>query len=146
MNMEKPTPGNIWCYKQNKVSYIVDDIINKYPEIDKDFLYETLYKYGVFKWFAVRRDLIKLKNSWRKMLAGWNYRKKDKKEKGRHWMLAYCSQEIRRLCHSDRWTVQDNDRRAAEWFNKLNDKNKTGLYFYDKKIWRENIDLKKEEM
>ena len=133
-------PSTIWNFAQNCPSLIVDDLTALYPDIDPDSVYEILFRRGIFKWLKVRRDLIKLKNSWRKMLAVWNYHKKDKKEKGRHWMLTYCNQEIKRLCHSSRWTVQDNDRRAAEWFNKLNDKNKTPFYFYDKKIWQENVD------
>lgn len=146
MNMKEPTLGNIWCYKQNKVSLIVDDIVAEYPNVDRDFLYSVFFCRGIFKWLKVRRELIKLKNYWGSILACNNAHKRDRKLRGKIAQLVLCREAIRKLCRSSRWTVQDNDRKAAEWFNKLNHKNKTPFYFYNKKIWQKNIDLKEEDI
>ena len=35
----KATKENIWGFAQNKPTLIVNDIVEKYPEIDPDFLY-----------------------------------------------------------------------------------------------------------
>jgi hypothetical protein len=109
---------NIWQFEQNKPSLIVDDIVAKYPQVDPDFIYETLLKRGVFKWLAVRRDLIKLKNTWRDEVSRLN-RKKTIKEKGYHAALIKCRAEIRKLCHSERFRAPDFDRRANKYLEKL---------------------------
>ena len=97
-----PTKSNIQNFAQNKPTLVVKDIIEKYPNIDTDFIYEVLLKRGVFKWLAVRRKLIKLKDVWKtevRKLNEKNYR--TDKEKGELRTLIKCRAEIRKLCHSD---------------------------------------------
>uniref|UniRef100_A0A6H1ZSU7 Uncharacterized protein n=1 Tax=viral metagenome TaxID=1070528 RepID=A0A6H1ZSU7_9ZZZZ len=130
--MEKVTKQNIWNFEQNKPSLVVKDICEKYPEVDPDFVYEVLLKRGVFKWLAVRRDLIKLKNVWKDEITELNktlsFAKSHKvsykfeKEKGIINTLIKCRQSIRKLCHSDRWRSPDFDRRANLFLNSKEEK------------------------
>lgn len=108
----------IWKFKQNKPSLVVDDITSKYPDVDPDFVYGCLLRRGVFKWFSVRRDLIKLKEAWKEEIVRLN-RKKTDKEKGYHKALIKCREEVRELCHSDRFVAPDFDRRANIYLNSL---------------------------
>lgn len=124
INFTEVTPKNIWNFKQNKISLMVDLITNKYQNVDPDFLYEVALKTGIFKWFAVRRQLIKLKNKLRSIDRIMNVGKKSPYQKGCHRMLIEIKEEIRKLCHSDRWQCPDHDRRANEWL-----KNKEIEYF-----------------
>lgn len=105
------TKSTIWKFKQSKPTLIVRDIIEEYPEIDSDFIYNILLKRGVFKWLAVRRDLIKLKEIWREEIVELN-RKKTDKEKGYHKAIIKCREQVRKLCHSDRWRSPDFDSAA----------------------------------
>lgn len=116
----------IWQEKQNKVSLIVTDICKLLDDdewISGNELYEILLRRGVFKWFACRRQLIKLKYIWRdRITASIEAQKlfKDRQELVWYWRgyrkaLEECRAEVREICHSDRWQVQDNDRRAARW-------------------------------
>ena len=109
---------NIWMYAQNKPTLIVKDIIKKYPDVDPNFVYEVLLTRGVFKWFAVRRDLIKLKNKWCKEIIKLN-RKKNVKEKGYYSALNKCRTQVRKLCHSERFRAPDFDRHANRYLNNL---------------------------
>lgn len=129
--MEDCTPKNIWNFAQNKPSLIVTDICDKYPDVDPDFIYEVLLRRGAMKWFAVRRQLIKLKDDLRKMDTALCLKKNKRKHKtgivemiedrGSHKMLIFIKEAIRKLCHSDRWQCPDFDRRANNW---LKDKEK----------------------
>ena len=109
---------DIWMFAQNKPSLIVDDIREIYPQIPENFIYEILLKRGVFKWLTVRRKLIRLKDKWKIVIRELN-RKKTDKEKGYHNALIKCRQEIRELCHSERFVAPDFDRRANEFLKKL---------------------------
>ena len=113
------TKKNIWCYKQNKPTLIVKDIVEKYPNVDPDFVYEILLKRGAFKWFSVRRDLIKLKDFWRKEVRKLN-RKKTAEEKGYYKALLLCRAQIRELCHSARFRAPDFDKKANQFLDKKN--------------------------
>lgn len=106
--MKAVKKSTIWEFAQNKPTYIVRDICEKYPNVDPDFVYEVLLKRGVFKWLAVRRDLIKLKIDWKSKVRELN-RKKTDKEKGYLKALVDCKEEVRRLCHSERWRAPDFD-------------------------------------
>jgi hypothetical protein len=112
------TKKNIWGFAQNKPTLVVKDIIEKYPDVDPEFIYEVLLKRGVFKWLAVRRDLIKLKETWRDEVAKLN-KKKTQKEKGYHKALIECRAEIRKLCHSERFRAPDFDRGANKYLEKI---------------------------
>jgi len=115
---EKCTPKNIWNFAQNKPTLIVRDITERYPEVDPMFVYEVLLKRGVFKWLSVRRDLIKLKNTWQSQVAELN-RKKTKEEKGFYKALIMCRKQVRDLCHSERFRAPDFDRHAKEYLFKI---------------------------
>lgn len=106
--------STIWNFAQNKPSLVVQDIIDKYPDVDPNFIYQVLLQRGVFKWLSVRRDLIKLKNEWRKEIRELN-RKKTQKEKGYYKALLKCRVCIRQLCHSERWVAPDFDRQAKRF-------------------------------
>jgi len=110
-------PKTIWNFAQNKPSLVVKDITEKYPEIDPDFIYEVLLRRGIFKWLAVRRDLIKLKDKWKGEITELN-RKKSQTEKGYYKGLLKCRKEIRMLCHSDRWRAPDFDSKAIKFLEK----------------------------
>jgi hypothetical protein len=112
---------NIWMEKQNKPTLIVKDIINKYPEVDSNFIYEVLLKRGVFKWLSVRRDLIKYKDILKNKIIKLN-RKKNIKEKGYMAALEECRAHIRKLCHSDRWIAPDFDKKANEFLSYIENK------------------------
>lgn len=116
---------SIWNEAQNKPSLVVDDLEHYLGPLSchpRDFIYEVLLRRGVFKWFAVRRGIIKLKDKWKKEIsqsidnqkehpysATWHYWKGYRKAKEE------CRAEIRALCHSDRWQAPDNDSRAKKW-------------------------------
>jgi flagellar motility protein MotE (MotC chaperone) len=57
-------PSNIWQYRQNKPSRIARDL-KDICGVPYEISMRILMARGVFKWLAVRRDLIKLKNVWR---------------------------------------------------------------------------------
>jgi hypothetical protein len=108
----------IWNFEQNKPSLIVKDICNKYPEVSPDFVYEVLLKRGIFKWLAARRDIIKIKNTWREKVRELN-RKKSQKEVGYLKALEHCRKDIRKICHSDRWRAPDFDKKANNFLLKM---------------------------
>jgi len=108
----------IWMEKQNKPTYVVEDIKKKYFFISRDFIYKTLLRRGVFKWLSVRRDLIKLKDKWKGEVRKLN-RKKTEKEKGYLHALEKCRKEIRKLCRSERWIAPDFDSKANEYLKRI---------------------------
>lgn len=110
-----PSKKNIWAFKQNKPSLIVKDITDKYPNVPPDFIYSVLLKRGVFKWLAVRRDLIRLKDEWRYIVRELCEKKKTHKEVGYLNAIVQCRKQVRDLCHSDRWRAPDYDRGANEY-------------------------------
>ena len=101
-------------YAQNKPTLVARDICRRYPEVDEKFVHAVLLKRGVYKWLAARRDLIRLKESWKGDVSALN-RKKTPREKGFHAALEKCRQEIRRICRSPRWRAPDNDRHAQRF-------------------------------
>lgn len=119
-------PKSIWNIRQNKPSYVVRDLAEYAPE---DIIYDSLLKRGVFKWFAVRRDLIKLKNLWRKRIhvtfASQRVCKRYRLHHRAHWIAGYryameeCRKEVRELCHSERWRAPDNDNLAQYYLERV---------------------------
>ncbi len=120
----KLTPRNIWLERQNKPSYIAKDLSSFIPI---GIIYEVLLKRGVFKWFSVRRNLIKLKDIWkiriRESLAAQQKAKVEKKWAQFFYLRGYragvneCRQEVRGLCHSQRWQCPDFDTEAKSWLD-----------------------------
>jgi hypothetical protein len=113
-------PQMIWNLEQNKPSLIVDDL--EQFGVPRNVSYAILLARGVFKWLAVRRDLIKLKNVWRDRLTE-TYRAQE--NKNTEWRKGYiaamqeCRAEVRALCHSERFRAPDFDRKANEYLRHL---------------------------
>jgi hypothetical protein len=132
--------------KQNKVTYVVDDVIRlirskPVEAITEDDIYTILLNRGVFKCIAARRELIKIKNDLKlevKMLLAvlklnkprltnlWGSKKNTQVirevayDKGCLHVIDGYKKHISDICHSDRVRVADNDRRAHVWlFQKL---------------------------
>jgi len=112
--------------RQNKASYIIKDLKELYPYIDEYKVYNILLNRGIFKWLRVRRDLIRLKDEWKKQLnklykmPNTQYKKGFVKalEQCRK-ALEQCRKEVRNLCHMPRLVVQDNDKKAMNYFRKI---------------------------
>jgi len=112
------TPRTIWQFKQNKPSLVVADIVKQYPEVDPNFIYRVLLQRGVFKWLAVRRDVIKLKAEWKDEVRDLN-RRKTAEERGYQKALIKCRAAVRALCHSERFRAPDFDRQANEFLERI---------------------------
>jgi hypothetical protein len=103
--------------RQNRIHLIVDDICNRYPHVDPDFIYETLLLRGAFKWFAVREDLIRLKHTWGDKVRALQHRKRAK-QKGYLHALEECRAAVRRLTHSPRLRAALRDRSAVAFLKR----------------------------
>ncbi|GAG56061.1 unnamed protein product [marine sediment metagenome] len=110
---------SIWNCSQNKPTMIVDDLSEYIPS---QLVYESLLRRGVFKWFAVRRHLIRLKNTWKMQITdSIHEQRQTQSNKRKHWLRGYrfgleqARREVRGLCHSDRWQAPDHDRLAQHW-------------------------------
>lgn len=130
--------STIWNCRQNKPTQIVHDLI---PHIEgdrpgswgarADLIYGVLLKRGVFKWLAVRRDLIRLKNEWKERLKAADFDGLSARRKGNRYRDVYmrgyrqalleCRMEVRALCHSDRWQAPDHDRAACRWLDAVSE-------------------------
>ena len=125
------TPKAIWNIRQNKPSLIAEDL--EILGIPKYISYSIMLGRGVFKWLAVRRDLIKLKNLWKDELTNLYHSiangrikrgtKEHHKTIGRIEMLERCRAEIRLLCHSERYRAPDFDSGANEFLVRLEKEN-----------------------
>jgi len=121
------SPKTIWNYKQNKPTLIVHDFESH--GVPAEVTYRILLTRGVFKWLSVRRDLIKLKNTWKFRITSTISKihdAKKQKDYGRlMWLRGYlkayeeCRGEIRALCHSERWQAPDFDVEAQKYLNSL---------------------------
>ncbi len=120
---DKVTVKNIDHYKQNKISYILNDL--EALGVDRLAGAKVLLARGVFKWLSVRRSLIKAKEMWKELETACHLRLKKLKgqtHKNNCYDIAYtrgflaalrmCRADVRKLCHSPRWQAQDNDREA----------------------------------
>ena len=126
----KITRKNIWGFKQNKPTLIVKDLIGV---VKPNIVYKILLKRGVFKWFAVRRKLIKCKNIWKEEIKKTNEAKIEAKLNGNYKLycelkgyqkaLEHCRKDIRKLCHSDRFVAPDFDYDARTFLEKLEQEN-----------------------
>ena len=124
---ESLSPKKIWNLKQNKPSLIASDL--KEFGVPANIVYAVLLARGVFKWLAVRRDLIKLKNEWRDALTNMYSEAgafRGKKGSPRHQRLVgkieaieMCRKQIRKLCHSDRFRAPDFDQDARRYLTAL---------------------------
>jgi len=110
------SPDNIWQYAQNRPSLICQDLEEWVPQ---EVTAKVLMARGVYKWLAVRRELILLKNEWKDELTRL-YRVIENREVkrnssehhrivGRIKALEECRAQVRELCHSERWRCPDID-------------------------------------
>lgn len=134
IRFKRCTPETINTFRQNKPSLIVDDICYLYPNVERSVVYEILLRRGVFKWFAARRDLIRLKENLKNQIKRLNG-KKTLEQKGEWKTLVKCRESLRKIFHSNRWRCQDDDRKTRDYL-----KNFTLDYFADKF----DIDSKKQ--
>ena len=122
-------PQEIWNIRQNKPTLIVRDLAAY--NVPADAAYSILLGRGVFKWLAVRRDLIKLKNTWKERVTATIERIHKAKREHDQAALAYqrgylkayeeCRAEVRELCHSDRFRAPDFDRGAQSFLEEVNE-------------------------
>ena len=120
-----PTRDNIWQFTQNKPTLVARDLEQFVPA---DVIYAALLRRGVFKWLAVRRDLIRLKDSWKREIIvtlaeirrakATGDRDALHRARGRLEAIVSCRESVRSLCHSDRWQCPDHDSKAREWLYK----------------------------
>lgn len=125
--MERLDNKNIWNYAQNKPTLIAKDL--EQFGVPRDDTYHILLTRGVFKWFAVRRQLIKLKNAWKSKITFTLLELTAAKEGDDFYKVAFlkgylkayeeCRAEVRALCHSERWQAPDFDRHAQEYLKRL---------------------------
>ncbi len=141
------SPSTIAAEKQNKPSLIVKDLaplvatLADSPGGAEDRVYEVLLRRGVFKWMAVRRDLIRLKDFLKEDITTsiafqhelqnkrrevrqfdpTNHRKRRRlalkiaEERGYRKGIEFARALIRSLCRSPRWQAPDNDRGAQQF-------------------------------
>jgi len=120
-------PKFIWSIEQNKPSLVAEDL--KKFGIPTEITHSVLLARGVYKWLAVRRQLIKLKNTWKSRITDILERLKEAKRERNYYEVGYlrgylkayeeCRKEIRGLCHSDRWQAPDFDPEAIAHLKKL---------------------------
>ncbi len=111
--------------RQNRLILVCRDLCGYAPQ---EVVMDSLLRRGVFKWLAVRQDVIRAKERWRKEITGTIAAIRMAKEAGDRMELAYlrgrlealqkCRQEIRRYCHSSRWRAPDNDRYAWDYLER----------------------------
>lgn len=121
------TPNLIWSIEQNKPSLVVKDL--QTFGIPEDVVHSILLARGVYKWFSVRRKLIKLKNDWKKKINEVNQSLVLAKFPNNAYKIGYlrgylrayeeCRKSVRALCHSSRWQAPDFDSEALEHLERL---------------------------
>lgn len=121
------TQNNIWNIRQNKPTLIARDL--EVYGVPRSVTYKVLLGRGVFKWLAVRRDLIVLKNMWKSRITSTIEQIRQSKANHDHIQRAYlrgylkayeeCRAEVRELCHSDRFRAPDFDKEANKFLQEL---------------------------
>lgn len=115
--------ANIWNWAQNKPTLVARDM--EEHGVPKEVTYAILLARGVFKWLACRRDLIRVKDVWkRKITKTIDNIRTSKVTRSRdrlYWYRGYlkaleeCRADVREICHSDRWQAPDSDREAQKF-------------------------------
>jgi len=118
-------PDNVWGFRQNRPTLIAQDL--EAWGVPRSATYAILLARGVFKWLAVRRDLIRLKNLWAHEAASVRRQIAKAEAEGRAHdsarlrervaTLADCRDDIRALCHSERWRAPAFDGAACAWLH-----------------------------
>jgi len=117
-------PDNVWGYRQNQPKLVARDLA-RLADVPHAVTHAVLVARGVYKWLAVRRDLIRLKDKWKAQVRLAHYavtacRRGARKVDGRprEWWRGYLAAktedraDVRALCHSERWRAPDNDDEA----------------------------------
>jgi len=130
VNLSKPervSTQTIEHYRQNKVKHILTDL--EALGVSRLAGAKVLLARGVFKWFAVRRSLIKRKEQWKKSeTILYGCLRSAKRERDYYhiaWFRGYiaalqaCRADIRHLCKSSRWQAQDNDTEAQRLLREI---------------------------
>jgi len=137
-------PGNIWQYRQNRPSLVAADLRRLFG-VPYAASMRIMLARGAFKWFGVRRDLIRLKNVWKAEVTETQSEVSRVRNRltilcntegsepavqrqkvnaairqlhharGRLSALQECRAAVRALCHGPRWQAPDNDRHAQAW-------------------------------
>lgn len=121
------TPNLIWNIEQNKPTLVAKDLSQL--GIPEDITYSILLGRGIFKWLAVRRQLIKLKNEWKSRITVAHNKVVELKHTSNTHDLGYyrgylkaleeCRGEVRGLCHSPRWQAPDYDKEANRYLQQM---------------------------
>jgi len=124
---EHLTPNGINAIEQNKPCLIASDLAAF--GVPRDSTYSILLACGVFKWLAVRRDLINAKDRWKErithVIAAIVVAKAAGNKYHHAWLKGYlkgyeeCRAEIRAMCHSERWRCPDNDQHARDFLDRI---------------------------
>lgn len=123
---DHPRRENIWTFEQNKPSLVVEDLAES--EEERDAIFSSLLRRGIFKWLNVRRLLISLKDQWLFRLKEADFEWKLVKHshpnraaylKGYRAAIRECRAEVRALCHSPRWACPSFDKKASKWLENL---------------------------
>lgn len=127
------TPKSIWNMAQNRPTLIVRDLA--WRVCREGEIYQVLLNRGVFKWFSVRRKLIKYKYKLLDMLKACEQEREEIKLAAQsyddeltpeeHMRLMYLKGykaaivrvrgDLRELFHDERWQAPDNDEKARRW-------------------------------
>lgn len=124
-------PLAIWGIAQNKPTLIARDL--EPLGVPVSTTYSILLGRGVFKWLAVRRDLIRLKITWKARVTATIGAIREAKRARDQQKLMYlrgylkgyeeARADVRALCHSERFRVQDNDSAAQRFLQQLDEEN-----------------------
>jgi len=124
---QRLNPRDIWNIGQNRPSLIARDL--EHWGVPPRVTYAILLGRGVFKWLAVRRDLIKLKNVWKsritQTIADIRRAKQDRDPLRLAYLRGYLRAyeeargEVRTLCHSSRFRAPDCDKGAQRFLQSL---------------------------
>lgn len=121
------TPEKIWNIEQNKPSLIARDL--QAFGVPPEATHSILLARGVYKWLSVRRRLIRLKDAWKSRVVETLAKLKAAKQPCNDYEVGYlrgylkayeeCREEVRALCHSERWQAPDFDRQAQAHLQSL---------------------------
>ena len=114
-------------HKQNRPSLIAEDL-SRFG-IAPEYVYTSLLRRGVFKWFKARREVIRLKNALKdKIRMSIDEQKATHSGARKQYIRGYrkaleeCRKELRLICHQPRWVAPDWDTGAKKFLRMLSRK------------------------
>lgn len=105
------TPKSINNIRQNKVKYVISDLMdafNLHPG-DEEIIRQILLRRGINKWLTCRRMIIRLKDEWKSEITMLQDEMSctsggDKSRlRGHLKALVGARQDLRKICHLSRW-------------------------------------------